>query len=613
MGTHRTSPWPLTVTLLAAVWVSADRCDSSQAPVRGCDNGKVSLHRDLPVDMVYWDCATSPLPESTQRLPSIYTVNDPEPARQICMDKHIFYNHTIPNSGAHRPIGAESGEYLYCPPQRWLNNIWHGATVLLHHPCAPPHERLLLSHLARSCLTDYIITPHPLLKNHLPVALVSWGRTLELSTVASSDICVWLDHTQTARRKPDGVGQMRRYNLLLVWSAEQHRHERPTTMKESLRSCCKRTLFSLLDGGPEAELISRMKKEGLKRTRVGSKSRQIRAAIGGKQEKVGNNRESPSTLTNITSILVKQPNTTALQRTEDRASVAVKRTHSNFSSSSKASKLKNQTHSLKPSVTTPLRPNMSETDPKNVLLRFRTSQSDTPADNLSIKQSSAARPEALAVSSKDEGTDSIKQKENDPKTHTIKVNDSGEKNTADGSRRDNEVIEVEERAVEHKHMHGTMHSLHKNESNPVSKTKSGSQPRQNPEPAGESRHVSHECDGCTAGDEHCDCAKASGTDTQSAAAAADKGLPRMPRTDEAVWAAAALGFLLVLLTLSVLHTRLYRQWRTMPSLYWHDPRQDYDSVADVIRRRLRIAQRRRKRSRRQECVLLPSSSSSDEH
>lgn len=26
-------------------------------------------------------------------------------------------------SGAYRPVRAESGEYLYCPPQRWLNNV----------------------------------------------------------------------------------------------------------------------------------------------------------------------------------------------------------------------------------------------------------------------------------------------------------------------------------------------------------------------------------------------------------------------------------------------------------------------------------------------------------
>ena len=42
----------------------------------------------------------------------------------------------------------------------------HAATVLLYHPCAPLHERLLLSGLARSCLLDYIITPHLQLSNH---------------------------------------------------------------------------------------------------------------------------------------------------------------------------------------------------------------------------------------------------------------------------------------------------------------------------------------------------------------------------------------------------------------------------------------------------------------
>lgn len=51
--------------------------------------------------------------------------------------------------------------------------------------------------------------------------------------------------------------------------------------------------------------------------------------------------------------------------------------------------------------------------------------------------------------------------------------------------------------------------------------------------------------------------------------------------DEAVWAAAALGFLLVLLTLSVLHTRLYRNCRAPSSLYWRESQQDYESVAGM--------------------------------
>lgn len=41
-----------------------------------------------------------------------------------------------------------------------------------------------------------------------------------------------------------------------------------------------------------------------------------------------------------------------------------------------------------------------------------------------------------------------------------------------------------------------------------------------------------------------------------------------PRTEEAAWAASALIFLLVLLTLAVLYTRLHRKCRRGPSLYW---------------------------------------------
>lgn len=52
-------------------------------------------------------------------------------------------------------------------------------------------------------------------------------------------------------------------------------------------------------------------------------------------------------------------------------------------------------------------------------------------------------------------------------------------------------------------------------------------------------------------------------------------------TDEAAWAAAALGFLLVLLALSVLHTRMYRNCRAPSSLYWPERQQDYESVAGM--------------------------------
>lgn len=88
--------------------------------------------------------------------------------------------------------------------------------------------------------------------------------------------------------------------------------------------------------------------------------------------------------------------------------------------------------------------------------------------------------------------------------------------------------------------------------------------------------TSQECEGCRAR-ERCQCTM--GPVAEAGAPLVKKGLPKSPRTDEAVWAAAALGSLLVLLTLAVLHTRLYRHWRTAPSLYWYDPHQDYESVA----------------------------------
>lgn len=88
--------------------------------------------------------------------------------------------------------------------------------------------------------------------------------------------------------------------------------------------------------------------------------------------------------------------------------------------------------------------------------------------------------------------------------------------------------------------------------------------------------TSQECEGCRAR-EHCQCT--TGPAAEAGAPLPKKGFPKSPRTDEAVWAAAALGSLLVLLALAVLHTRLYRHWRTAPSLYWYDPHRDYESVA----------------------------------
>lgn len=618
MPSRTTSP-PLTATLLAALWLSLGRCGVLGPP--RCDNGKLSLGMDLPGDAVYWDCPGTIWPESTQRLPSIDRVYDPEPAMEICMDKPISYNHTIPNSGAYRPVRAESGEYLYCPPQRWLNNLHHGATVLLYHPCSPLRERLLLSVLARSCLPDYIMTSHPQLNKHRPIALVSWGHTLELSTAASSDIWDWLETTATTINTFGGVSQSRKYNLLLTRSAAQHRQQHAgehsaKIMKESLKQCCEQTISSQLSGAMETQLESSMKKEGLKLSKEEGKSRQMRAIKEKQGDVEDENKRGNATQYNT--------NRTSISRTGDihNYNNTLGPSTGNTEASSQ-SEIQNTNHGLTPSPF--VGSNMSKTRLRSDSLGLMAPESQKSsltlqtaaqqpsnlrnpnpsagfivlANGVNSEQNNTARPEAQAISSKNEG--SAKHRDKNSLKHSLKQKKMGR----DGTMKDNEAIDVKERELEHKRSH----SHHKSEKigfDSVSKSESPPlQPQHNQNPRTVS-YLPNDCDSCKAG-EHCECSEGSG------AAAVNLGLPRTPRTDEAVWAAAALGFLLILLTLSVLHTRLYRHWRTTPSLYWHDPQRDYDSVADVIRTRIRIANRRRKRGRRQECVLLPSSSSSDEH
>ncbi|XP_029373343.1 uncharacterized protein tp53i13 isoform X2 [Echeneis naucrates] len=541
MPSQTPSP-PLTVTVVAALWVSLGRCGASEPPGPGCDNGKLRLDRDLPADdSVYLGCSVTPWPESAEVRPSIDTVYEPEPAMQVCMDEPIFYNQTIPNSGGYRPVRAESGEYLYCPPQRWLNN--------LH-----------------------------------PIALISWGRTLELSTVASPDTCEALAITSATRNKFNGVNHVRKYNLLLTRPAKQHRqqHTQPeehsTNNKEFLRQCCERAISSLLNNPTEAELETEVKKEG--------KGRKSRAAVREKQQIVKNESKRDNTTlltgqinrktidaTGVNKVLrpsADSPpgNRTLLDPPAPRESIS-------------QSKIQNQGVTLR--STPPLAYRQTATP---LLSPKLTDHKNTNPSAVDSERDHTETRRAPLLSSKDEDTESRRHRGEEKAYHKAI--------TGEGKMKDNEVVDVKERELEQRQTHGATHSHHKSENNgfdSVSKSQLESEPE--PQPA---RYLptSHDCDSC----------KASG--------AANQVLPRTPRTDEAVWAAAALGFLLVLLTLSVLHTRLYRHWRTTPSLYWHDPRQDYDSVADVIRRRLKIAKRRRKRGRRQECVLLPSSSSSDE-
>uniref|UniRef100_A0A3Q2DGQ1 Tumor protein p53 inducible protein 13 n=1 Tax=Cyprinodon variegatus TaxID=28743 RepID=A0A3Q2DGQ1_CYPVA len=376
----------------------------------------------------------------------------------------------------------------------------HGAFVLLYHPCSSLRERRLLSGLARSCLPFHIVTPHPQLSRDTPVALVSWGRTLELSTLASSDVCDWLQTTQSLKNV-DGRTPSAVYNLLLTRSAGLQRlepsegtevrtsgeisvnsfkNDEKMNLKKISFSCCQRVISALLSGTTGAEPA--MKPGSWKRFKEGRKNREIRAAIGEKQNLINRANETANDADQI-------------DRIGAAEAAAAAQNHSGSSGTA--------SHSL-PGLSDPNR-----TPPSEV----RKQQASTSAPT--------SRPGSEIDSPQHEGTDSVRG--------GVEERSDTERDPAPGG-----------------------------EPPPHRNTKSGS--------ASESQAETRQnCSACVR------------SGAGSRAAALNVALQRTPRTDEAVWAAAALGFLLVLLTLSVLHTRLYRHWRTSPSLYWHNPHQDYDS------------------------------------
>ncbi|KAL0972745.1 hypothetical protein UPYG_G00194210 [Umbra pygmaea] len=463
-----------------------------------CDNGKMLLERDLPSSVV-WSCPGIGRSEFIiKMLPSVDTKYSTEPTTHICMDTPITYNQTIPNSGASRLVTAESGEYLYCPPQRWINNLQHGATVLLYHPCTDIRQHQRLSALAHFCLSDYILTPHSNLSTARPLALVSWGRTLELSQVTMPEVCDWLQST-VAWSNHGIPSQSRKYSLLLTRPAE-HKH---TYAKQqvSLKECCEKTLSVLL--GREEEETSRGPLR-LRRRRAVLQEHSTDEAVGGAA--VGGAAVGGAAV----------------------GGAAAGGTQG------------------KPDIVVP--PLLGENDANEKQLRGKTGPTDSLKRNqVGDRMQPGAAGDAPEMEESSRKARGQKQRRKTPTQTQVRPLASIQTNSrADcGSERCNDTVAELGGAV----------AGHQNRMTPT------------------------------------------------------------PRTDEAVWAAAALGFLLVLLVLSVLHTRLYRHWHTMPSMYWHDPTQDYDLVADVIQRRLKMQGRRKRRlsqSRRHEYVLLPPSSSTEE-
>lgn len=162
--------------------------------------------------------------------------------------------------------------------------------------------------------------------------------------------------------------------------------------------------------------------------------------------------------------------------------------------------------------------------------------------------------------------------EKDPRGK-VRETDWVNQNEVEDKRQSGKTGDIQEREVKSSRHEGETQP--RNSPTKRKKPLSQSQPKQLAVTQANSQDKRADCDGRVG---HSECTETVAPLGGAAAGPSDRMLPT-PRTDEAVWAAAALGFLLVLLVLSVLHTRLYRHWRTTPSMYWHDSKQDYDRVA----------------------------------
>ncbi|XP_051522134.1 uncharacterized protein tp53i13 isoform X2 [Myxocyprinus asiaticus] len=477
------------VSLLSGlIWLGLTQCCHSRL-THNCDNGKTNLVTDLPepdelVCQELW-------PQSQM------------PADYICMDTPIIYSDRIPTLGPYRPVEVESGEYLYCPPQRWLNNLKKGALVLLYHPCVSAEARKSLAVLAHSCLPHYILTTYPWLSRHRPLAVVSWGRSLEMSRITLG-LCDWLVSI-SSNINQYSTSQRAKYSLYLTKPAPVDRlmnislEMSKVERSKSLKHCC----------------MEALRLNVVQRTR--GRTRKTRMALQQTSEQVELKTEvKQDKLDSTESAYLKIIDTLPQNVTKEMASLA--------------------------------------------MLTVNVTQS------LSLVKDS----EEPEVSAKD---------------------------------KDKKIIDAEKQFAQNKVV---------NRHNDQTDRKS----QKNTVAEGRRHRIKTDTKAQRSGSECGELGQCGVTDLKSLHLEGPMRGERIPipRTDEAVWAAAALGFLLVLLTLSVLHTRLYRHCRSSPSLYWHDNQQDYENVGDIIRRRLRTVGRRKRRSsqsRRHECALLSFSSTEE--
>ncbi|XP_072909488.1 uncharacterized protein tp53i13 [Hemitrygon akajei] len=583
-----------------------------------CDNGKFKLQMDLPpIEELGCPEPVWPLPELV--IPSLAKVYPEQEAIQVCMDKQIVYNVRIPNSGIHRPNRAVYGEYLYIPAQRWVHNLQHGGVAFLYHPCVHPQLKEELTLLARACVQKHIITPHLNLSQERPLALVAWGKSLEMSEINLAEAVSWLtksaNQAYNSQVKEDGV-----YKFLLIQKA------RPVSDNNDGVICPADQVKKLQHYFKKRNLQSTLSKWDKVRDRM-MRHQSARHVILRRRKR---NTQGPAPVsekvkakTYVATVPTGQADVTSVrdlesslvrasitQKTKGSYEIGQRQTRTGNESKFAMSVLKdsNQTHPR--AVLSNRTANLAAKEPGS---KANHSHSSSKADWTRDQQGETEKGERIIDKTNQRvGTPAIKEQEMGKITVGVSnglsgnrgqvskngISDSGKsikpvqllQNTLISSKNDR----MKENGNSNKTFAAEAVSegiLQKGEMgiNLTLTIHNGTAPV-------ESGSIRCKCDGVLQ-NVRADSRGADSNDLKAAAEDKVKYVPT-PRTEEAAWAAAALTFLFVFLTLAVLYTRLYKKFIKSNSLYWAPvpAMEGKENVADIIKRRItRLGKKRKKR------------------
>ncbi|KAM4700801.1 tumor protein p53-inducible protein 13 [Discoglossus pictus] len=525
-----------------------------------CDNGQFNIQLDIPDQEVYL-CTGEHWPLPNQMLQSLVTKYKQENSYHACMDIQIEYAATIPNSGVHRPKLAKYGEYVYCPPQRWVHNLQHGGVAFLYHPCVHPQQKEALSLIARTCMYKHIITPFPSLSRQRPLALAAWCSTLEMSHIDLNEVMGWL-----------------RLNVYRVHESElendviyQHLLIRPSSAilnKDDELICPKHGLqvlssnFKISGTRLDKSFRRRRRAASLPASVLKSTVSPVKDAsdtsfnASNSNTDIASNEDTSENVSNTQTVVqhpvleigitpspsptstVKAPITLAQPQMSDQDPVfedpsrntSTSKTESNLPDMPAAQNIPTVGNIAQASVKTTLVPSFVENSRKTTEELDDQGHLQSDLDPSKSQQNSGSHD---STGSK-EGETKADQLQKPPSTTDTKLLDNVEKGKPECS-------------CLHE---STQHPIDIEEKAPVMGQRKASD-----------LHVS------------------------------------TPRLEEAAWAAASLTFLFVLLTLCVLYTQIYKRFRRSQSLYWAPGNafNQSDTVASVVKRRLQGQIKRKKK------------------